>query len=693
MAYIVSERDTKPVSKKENVYITGHRKDIQWFRIIAEEVLDLWDCRVYVDPGTQICEKLEEHLFTLQEMNLVIVVVTKNFLMEENSARDIEFQYLKEKKISILPILMDERLADVFNSVCGDIQLLNKASADYKENLMEYLHQLFGDDELHTYVQKVFSGEIFLSYRKKDRELALQLLHLIHQFDVCQDMVVWYDDFLTLGENYEEEIEYHLTKSDIFVLLVTPNLLEEDNYVMQTEYPRACLLKKKIIPIELVPTDREALQKKYPDLPECIRISEIENIKKVLVESKQMLGWKSYPVSPERDYLLGQAYLKGISLEKDFERGMAFLRKAANADFPKAVYELGKIYYSGNGMEKNLSKAQQWLEKNVALSRREFEKEGSVECGFTLALDMMNLSDCYFHLNQIPAAKEILIQIADISEWLRKQGYIGTGSNLGNVWMRLGMICTKEERYQDAVKFYDHAEEILENMYRCSEGLQSAKSYAYVLGNQGMLYDRLFDYERNVFYLQKAIVYLEKAEQIQERVIGVYKLKDEIENLISIRTHLGQVYGKMLQIWKNPDEMIVYSEKARKLYWKLYQQNELQQRETLNRLYQYAVYTNQEGSLRENQGQMEIARGLYTEAYHIHQDMCNARGNDEDYFGLATACINLAVAGMKIPDRELLMEAYTALELLCHKNPENQQYRSYLEATLYRLQVWPMNIK
>jgi len=63
-----------------------------------------------------------------------------------------------------------------------------------------------------------------------------------------------------------------LKESDFFILLVTPSLLEEGNYVMRAEYPTAKKMNKMILAIEALKTDREELFHKYPDLRSCVSI-------------------------------------------------------------------------------------------------------------------------------------------------------------------------------------------------------------------------------------------------------------------------------------------------------------------------------------------------------------------------------------------------------------------------------------
>ena len=103
MKFIIQERDTHPVIKKQDVFITGHPADMPWFRTIANDVLDLWDCKVYVDAEPQQSVDRKDRFLSLGEMNLVILLITENFLMTENTARDVDFPFLMD--ITIVPLM------------------------------------------------------------------------------------------------------------------------------------------------------------------------------------------------------------------------------------------------------------------------------------------------------------------------------------------------------------------------------------------------------------------------------------------------------------------------------------------------------------------------------------------------------------------------------------------------------------
>lgn len=131
----------------------------------------------------------------------------------------------------------------------------------FEEKLKKYLDTIFIKDEIIEKIRQSFIGYIFLSYRKKDRKYAQELMKLIHSYEFCCDIAIWYDEFLIPGENFDEAIQKAMTNSNLMTISVTPSLLEESNYIMEHEFPDAKALKLPIIPVILSPTDREALKK------------------------------------------------------------------------------------------------------------------------------------------------------------------------------------------------------------------------------------------------------------------------------------------------------------------------------------------------------------------------------------------------------------------------------------------------
>ena len=91
-------------------------------------------------------------------------------------------------------------------------------------------------------------------------------------------IAVWYDTNLHPGENYSTTIATQVQSSDLFLMLVTPNVLEPNNYIARVEYPMAKNAKKSILPIVMQPTDLQALYALFPDLPKCITDKQIGGV-------------------------------------------------------------------------------------------------------------------------------------------------------------------------------------------------------------------------------------------------------------------------------------------------------------------------------------------------------------------------------------------------------------------------------
>ena len=256
---------------KQKVYFCCHPADFSaFFEPITEEILAKQNCAVWYDDTD--APRDEVFLDNLKEMQLFVMPVTSRLLYSQNPALSVEFAFAVAHHIPVLPLMQESGLEDAFNEKCGDLQFLDKHNTDttavpYEEKLEKYLSSVLVGDELAEKVRAAFDAYVFLSYRKKDRKYAQELMRLIHRNAFCRDIAIWYDEFLTPGENFNDAIRAALEKSGLFVLAVTPNLVNEQNYIMTTEYPMAVEQGKPILPAEMVPTDAAELADKYAGLP------------------------------------------------------------------------------------------------------------------------------------------------------------------------------------------------------------------------------------------------------------------------------------------------------------------------------------------------------------------------------------------------------------------------------------------
>ena len=185
-----------------------------------------------------------------------------------------DIPFALQKHLPVLPIMMEPGLDMIYArpDKFGELQYLNPKSTDltevsYEEKLKKYLESVLISEEMAKRVRDAFDADIFLSYRKKDRRYANELMRLIHKNPEYRDISIWYDEFLTPGESFRANIEKALEKSQLFTLLVTPNLLEEANFVMTEEYPAARNSGIGILPAEMVSTDQVQLAAKFAEIP------------------------------------------------------------------------------------------------------------------------------------------------------------------------------------------------------------------------------------------------------------------------------------------------------------------------------------------------------------------------------------------------------------------------------------------
>ncbi len=348
-----------------------------------------------------------EYYRDLQEMNLFVVVVTEKFLKAVAAGEMMEFFLAKKNRIPILPLVQDPSLLQNFNRLCGEYQTLCKnapfdpTAIPYKEKLREFLETTLFPENLMGEIRNAFDAYIFLSYRKKDRFYAQDVMRKIHASDRLRRLAIWYDEYLVPGENFNESIEAALHKSELFVLVVTPNIVNEENYVKNVEYPRAVELSKKIIPVEEVATDREKLTAQYPSIPSVKPAEEATELTEYLSDLASELS-KGEPMDDaRRAYLLGLSYQLGIDVEKDPDYALKMFDLAMQGGSEEAYRHVVSMYWNGHFVEKDLNKAQNLQLQLIHLLEERLsalEKSGE---DFEYLRTLQHLFSCYFTLENI----------------------------------------------------------------------------------------------------------------------------------------------------------------------------------------------------------------------------------------------------------------------------------------------------
>lgn len=354
------------------VYLCCHPEETgEALDFVKKEIFGLFvDCAIwYVDPTKQ-GGNVEALLEDIGKMQMTAVYVTEKFLADSALTGRRAVSFALERHIPVLPLVRQAGLEKDFNSVYGNIQCLCESAMPavlYRETLRHFLQSVLLDETLIKAIQQEFKGYCFLSYRKKDKAYVEKVMKFIHRHDFMRDIGIWYDDYLIPGKNYDDLIVKAMAKSRVFILLVTPNIVNESNYVMTVEYPFASAHGKCVIPVEVAETDHGLLEENYEGLPECLTLNEGEaagNILRVCFDdAKTGMGKES----PQHLLYIGMAYLYGIDVEKDAPRAEELIAEAARRGSADACRRLIFMYRHGEGVPRDLGKAALWADKLIEL--------------------------------------------------------------------------------------------------------------------------------------------------------------------------------------------------------------------------------------------------------------------------------------------------------------------------------------
>ncbi|MBQ9993270.1 MAG: toll/interleukin-1 receptor domain-containing protein, partial [Clostridia bacterium] len=105
--------------------------------------------------------------------------------------------------------------------------------------------------------------KVFVSYKKDDNRMSGIRDIVIKKTLRMRDCAVWYDDNLTPGVDYDDEIIDAISKCDAMILILTANILQS-SYVWDIEVATAIEQKKGIIPIafDISPDDYAKVEKR-----------------------------------------------------------------------------------------------------------------------------------------------------------------------------------------------------------------------------------------------------------------------------------------------------------------------------------------------------------------------------------------------------------------------------------------------
>ncbi len=478
----VETKNKVDIDKKPRVYFTCHPDDFdRHFKKVRDDIFKTHDCAVYYTESMTEFIAEDEKETDLGRHNLFVVPVTYRLLSTPNRAMDEDIPYAFRKHIPVLPIMMESGIDEIYSKPdkFGELQYLNPYSTDlteisYEDKLKKYLESVLISDELANRVRAAFDAYIFLSYRKKDRKYANELMRLIHSIPECRDIAIWFDEFLTPGESFKENIEKIVGDCDLFTLLVTPRLLEKvvdkdgaerDNYVISTELPLARKKKEEkgtdILAVQMESTDKEALLS--INIEDCVNSDDSE-FRTRLTNTISRLATTANN-TPEHNFLIGLAYLDGIDVEVDKENAVSLITSAAENGLKEAIKKLADMYFDGDSVKREPNTAIYWYDRIIKLQAEIYEASRSRQDFLELIDSMDNLGDRYEQLRRNKDAADIYQKCIDMFHeypadgedvtLLRMQCYL-----LNRYGYALKLIGNNSQAFETYKKAYEIALEI-----------------------------------------------------------------------------------------------------------------------------------------------------------------------------------------------------------------------------------------
>jgi len=443
-------------SGKQNIYFTCYPGDFErFFENISSSILKTHDVAIWYKVDSCDSFKSEDDMYELLgQMQFFVIPITSWLLRDEKTIIKDEVAFAKDNNIPILALMMEEGIDNEFSKEFNDIQYLKPISNDpmeiaYEKKLKRFLDSVIISEENIKRVKSNFDAYIFLSYRKKDRKSALELMQLIHKIPEYVNVAIWYDEYLIPGENFRHAIEKAISESEIFAMLVTPNLVNEENYVKNDEFPMALLEQQPypIIPIEMEKTDRTELEKQFPGIPAILEGKWNTVFVNKMKEILEDIAFNKYEDSVEQTFLTGLAYLNGIDVEVNYICAVELITKAAEANLPEAMSQLATMFYNGIGVNRDYNKAISWREKCVKAYNDINNKELLYE-------ELIKLSEECFFIGRLEKAKKYYLEIVNLLETVIKEDNVII-KDLGTTFERLGEVERLSGRLEEANYWFE----------------------------------------------------------------------------------------------------------------------------------------------------------------------------------------------------------------------------------------------
>lgn len=235
----------------------------------------LWKNTILIYTKSQPNENSQEYLLIeLKYPNEENKLAKPRLSLSRNKAKYVNdedfkrfFNYLKDKLGSFQGITTWIKTPYNQEEIPKYIPYNVLEECDNKQNgkfahLVYYEHTFFNRFEFKHFKEmgKGMPSKVFVAYSKSDDEFRSELRNHLRPYEKSGEIIVFDDRDLELGSVWDAELKKQLLECDIFVCLVSINLLNT-GYVVDLEIPEAIKRNKQIIPVILSPCNWQ--EKRY----------------------------------------------------------------------------------------------------------------------------------------------------------------------------------------------------------------------------------------------------------------------------------------------------------------------------------------------------------------------------------------------------------------------------------------------
>lgn len=421
---------------QQTTYYISQLKDYIWNQF---ENITIWQISSAIGDWNQLLKEIEQ-------MDAVICFITELLVSIPNEIGDVLLPVIIEKKYPFLPLVVDEELEQIFDKRYGHIHF-----AKYREKypigigsgaIDAFLKNLPSSEEKRNLRFKIskreiehFSQSYFISYRKADGKYIENLQHRIHSEPTLVDTQLWYDSYLSFGENYDENLRAIIERCSAVILIITPHLLESGNYVSRIEIPFANECGKPVIGIMMEETDLKAIRNMYA-INKIYKLEEWDYFTDILLDA----GIPIPKVGSYSDHLYGLAiaYIDGKHAECNMRIACELLYQAIQfkhfAAYEKLIeiksgeYEVKQIHQKGteistddkckipNQSYKDIPEATRLFDEYINILTEQYERNPSERLIIPLLDCLRKYGEFYMNQHMYKEAENRLLIFYRVAE-------------------------------------------------------------------------------------------------------------------------------------------------------------------------------------------------------------------------------------------------------------------------------------